>query len=285
MSEKTISQEKTEKTTKPVSDKKIEANRKNAKKSTGPRTPAGKARSASNAFKHGLLAQHILLYDSDPDEKESDFNILYDGLMAELQPRGFQESFLVERIVTCYWRLRRAYRHESQAIVNRRDTETGYHARLANALSGERTDPYKFILPAEADLKNLLRYESMIDRQLNRCLADLHQLQSRHQGGMGILPMNCHSRESGNPSSSSPLEQGETKGGDPPIDKPIAPNEPNSQFSMLALSPAEGLNSQLPLGDLCVSDFGEPGRAAVNPQAPNEPNHQLAATVLVTAKL
>ena len=34
----------------------IEANRRNAKKSTGPRTTAGKARSASNAFQHGLYS-------------------------------------------------------------------------------------------------------------------------------------------------------------------------------------------------------------------------------------
>ena len=37
--------------------KKIEANRKNSKRSTGPRTEEGKQRTAQNAHKHGLLAE------------------------------------------------------------------------------------------------------------------------------------------------------------------------------------------------------------------------------------
>jgi hypothetical protein len=44
-----------------TSDKKAEANRRNALKSTGPKTPGGKAAVRLNALKHGLLSQDILL--------------------------------------------------------------------------------------------------------------------------------------------------------------------------------------------------------------------------------
>ena len=46
---------------KDTSPNKIEANRRNAKKSTGPRSAAGKAKSSRNAVKHGLLAGLIVL--------------------------------------------------------------------------------------------------------------------------------------------------------------------------------------------------------------------------------
>ena len=45
--------------------KQIAANRKNAKKSTGPKTAKGKARSSRNALKHGLLSRQVVLADED----------------------------------------------------------------------------------------------------------------------------------------------------------------------------------------------------------------------------
>lgn len=44
-----------------ATEKQIQANRNNAKKSTGPRTEKGKARVSQNALKHGLLARDAIL--------------------------------------------------------------------------------------------------------------------------------------------------------------------------------------------------------------------------------
>ena len=50
-----------------ISDRKAEANHRNARKSTGPRTPEGKAAVRLNLLKHGLLSQEVLLPDEDED--------------------------------------------------------------------------------------------------------------------------------------------------------------------------------------------------------------------------
>ena len=46
---------------------KIESNRQNALRSTGPRTSEGKAASSKNALRHGLLSKQVTLPDEDPD--------------------------------------------------------------------------------------------------------------------------------------------------------------------------------------------------------------------------
>ena len=89
--------------------KKIQANRQNARKSSGPKTPEGKAVARMNATKHGLLSQQVLL----PGEDEAALEDLGERLRAELQPVGELEDLLVDRIVAAYWRLRRLGRIEA----------------------------------------------------------------------------------------------------------------------------------------------------------------------------
>ena len=50
-----------------ASKKQIEANRRNAKKSTGPKTEEGKAKSSTNARKHGLTSRQVWLSDEDEE--------------------------------------------------------------------------------------------------------------------------------------------------------------------------------------------------------------------------
>src|SRR5215471_17226664 len=87
-----------------TTEKQVQANRDNAKKSTGPKTDAGKAVVSGNALKHGLLAEAALL----PGEDEEAFTNLAGNLLAELQPLGERECLLVEEIINLAWRLRRA---------------------------------------------------------------------------------------------------------------------------------------------------------------------------------
>src|SRR5215216_2423812 len=91
-----------------ASRKQIQANRQNALKSTGPKTPEGKDTARLNATKHGLLSQEVL-----PGEDEDALKELAERLRAELQPVGEMENLLVERIIDATWRLRRLSRVEA----------------------------------------------------------------------------------------------------------------------------------------------------------------------------
>jgi hypothetical protein len=92
-----------------TSKKQIEANRRNALESTGPKTPEGKDTARLNATTHGLLSQEVLL----PGEDEAALKEFSERLRAELQPVGELESLLVEKIVAAHWRMQRLERVEA----------------------------------------------------------------------------------------------------------------------------------------------------------------------------
>jgi hypothetical protein len=94
---------------------KIEANRKNATHSTGPRTAAGKARSANNSTRHGLLGKFVLLEGEDPKE----FAEFEQQTRAELKPEGAVENSLVDRWCKDTWRLNRLDNAESALLENK----------------------------------------------------------------------------------------------------------------------------------------------------------------------
>jgi hypothetical protein len=91
------------------SDKQIDANRLNAKSSTGPRTEQGKRRSRRNAFRHGLTAETVI----DTLENAADYDALAAAINADYRPRTNFELELVARLASLLWRLRRAVAIES----------------------------------------------------------------------------------------------------------------------------------------------------------------------------
>ncbi len=95
-----------------VSESKLASNRENAKKSTGPRTPTGKAQSRRNAIKHGLFARGLRAL---PGEAQGTCDRLLADLYDQYQPVGRLEELEVQRIAVCWWRLQRASRYENCA--------------------------------------------------------------------------------------------------------------------------------------------------------------------------
>lgn len=85
------------------------------RRSTGPRTPQGKARSKQNALSHGIFSKVTLL----KGESRADFQSLRRGLWESLQPEGELEELLVEKLVSISWRYRRMLLAEGAEIRKR----------------------------------------------------------------------------------------------------------------------------------------------------------------------
>src|SRR6266576_2313161 len=81
----------------------IEANRRNALQSTGPRTPQGKAAVSMNSLRHGLRARTVVL----PGENREEFNQLCNDLEVEWHPQSRTEQFYVEQMAVSQWKLTR----------------------------------------------------------------------------------------------------------------------------------------------------------------------------------
>ena len=90
-----------------------EINRRNAQKSTGPRTPEGKERSRLNAVKHGLSATIPVLPGEDPDAFRHRLETWADALA----PGDVVEQFLVEQAATASWKIERADRVEAARLA------------------------------------------------------------------------------------------------------------------------------------------------------------------------
>ena len=86
-----------------ASSKQLQANRVNARKSTGPRTQVGKARSRLNSRKHGLTAKTLIIVG----ENAEDFEELRSALFEQYDPQSALEFELVDRLAGILWRLRR----------------------------------------------------------------------------------------------------------------------------------------------------------------------------------
>jgi hypothetical protein len=98
-----------------TSEARIEANRRNAHKSTGPRTAEGKARSRMNATTHGLSAEQFVL----PTEDATMFHEHVARWMDDWRPPTETRRFLVERAAVSAWRLGRCARVESGRLSDR----------------------------------------------------------------------------------------------------------------------------------------------------------------------
>jgi hypothetical protein len=148
----------------------IEANRRNAFKSTGPTTPEGKQRSRCNAVRHGLTAETVIASLEDSEDYESFEAVVISDYNAE----SAVERELVLRLASVLWRLRRATGIETalfDSVVEKSNLhETKALANKFLHLAALPTFP----------LDRLSRYEYMLWRQARQILLTLNSSQ-RHR--------------------------------------------------------------------------------------------------------
>ena len=133
------------------------ANAANARLSTGPRTPAGKARSSQNSRKHGLTASDLVIGPEDREE----FDQLLQQFRNDVAPQGALQLTLFHQLVAAAWNLRRIRRMETE-ICSRASTYT------------ELLDDDEL----QTKLDRLARHSSRIERTFHRCLKELKALQT-----------------------------------------------------------------------------------------------------------
>jgi hypothetical protein len=104
-----------------TSFRQIEANRRNALKSTGPTSEAGNRRSGRNAVRHGLTAETIVEGVEDPE----DYKAFEASVTADYDAQSAVERELVLRLASLLWRLRRATAIETGLLQIQNDILRG----------------------------------------------------------------------------------------------------------------------------------------------------------------
>ena len=160
-----------------ATDKQIEANRRNARKSTGPKTDEGKAASSRNATRHGILSE-VAIADH---EDGSLYLALQEQLMAEHEPVTGTEFMLVEQLALLFWRMRRLARAEAfETIAARKnyEFEQGMEKRAGGGFVINRLPKHyraeENILAIDTQLL-VGRYQTMLSNQVAQTLAQLRQ--------------------------------------------------------------------------------------------------------------
>ena len=162
-----------------ATDAQRKANRQNAKKSTGPRTEEGKARSSQNGLKHGLLARDAVMAGEDPAEYDRQLQQLEENIF----PKNAIEFELVRQIADAQWRLRRITRIEAgllshQQEYTNRDTRKWAPETILPGRDGENQLLGKSMQDSTQALANLARYQTHMSRNQLRALNMIRQLRA-----------------------------------------------------------------------------------------------------------
>ena len=144
------------------SQKQIEANRRNALKSTGPKSGEGKEKSRMNALRHGLTAGQAVL----PHENEDDYEKLREGMLESYAPSDAAELAIVEELVNAYWRLLRLHR-----------VETRYWEQLGGSYNrGDEGIAEALLQTPDRQMRNFYRYYGQVEKSYYRALAAANQI-------------------------------------------------------------------------------------------------------------
>src|SRR5215472_15723279 len=145
-----------------LTQKQIDANRRNALKSTGPKSDEGKAQSRMNALRHGLTAAQAVL----PHENEDDYEKLREGMLESYAPSDAAELAVVEELINAYWRLLRLHR-----------VETRYWEQMGGSYNrGDEGIAEALLQTPDRQMRNFFRYYGQVEKSYYRALAAANQI-------------------------------------------------------------------------------------------------------------
>jgi hypothetical protein len=175
-----------------LTQRRLEANRRNAARSTGPRTPSGKAKVARNAIKHGFFVAE----ERWSPRQHRDFEEILEGLRDELKPQGIMEEGCVATIAQSYVRMAAMLRYENIAALKYHqqcDGELNERIATANPVEAaqlrtererlRRAGLWRPTIPGPREARAIMRYSGWLDRTIRRASSDLEELKSIRNGG------------------------------------------------------------------------------------------------------
>ena len=175
-----------------LTQRRLEANRRNAARSTGPRTAEGKAKVGRNPIKHGFFVAQ----EKWTPQQQRDFEETLDGLRDELKPDGILEEGCVATMAQSYVRMAAMLRYENIAALKyHQHRERELNARIAAAEPAEaaslqaerdklrRAGLWRPTIPGPRDAMAIMRYSGSLDRTIRRATSELEGLKKMRLGG------------------------------------------------------------------------------------------------------
>src|SRR4051812_26435336 len=197
------------------SARRLRANRNNARRSSGPRTAAGKRRSSQNATSHGVFCRDLVL----PGESRAEFDAFRNAFLLRLSPQDVLELLIVDRIVSASWKLRRLqaaepYIHGVEAeemreaeealrqqakddLIERERALGGDPLAAAQMLNREQPNHERYPVAAtlavalvrgDGGFERLTRIEQRLERSIHRNLDELRKLRNLNDEVASLRP-------------------------------------------------------------------------------------------------
>jgi hypothetical protein len=160
-----------------ATEKQIMANRANAAKSSGPKSPIGKAVVSRNAARHDLLAKSFVLQSECPAR----FKTFVESFYAEYKPSTPTETALVDTMATARWRLIRMSNLEA-AIIDHEYSLDSESAGLATP--ARATLAYRRATDAGRSIELMNRAETRLQNQFNSALDRLRRPHPSPKAGL-----------------------------------------------------------------------------------------------------
>ena len=149
----------------------IRANRANALRSTGPKTPEGKKVCAQNSIRHGMLSQTVVLEGESQDR----FIDLLTSLQSQLKPRSDAEAAIVETMAIARWKQMRIWGIQKAGF----DLEMARLNSSCNIPAARASIVFKNLADNSRVLDLQYRYETGYDRQYCRAYAFFLKLRAK----------------------------------------------------------------------------------------------------------
>ena len=165
-----------------ISQNKLEANRRNAQKSTGPKTAEGKAISSQNGLTHGLTSKKFPIL---PGENEQEFAEFHEAMVRNLKPRGIMQYQIVQDLIQARWKMKRLPQIEAESMRRRQqklqdDYEELHKFKYNRHIQPPNLDPIQLLTDTYESCgscsSNIDLYRQRLQREMHTLLRELRKL-------------------------------------------------------------------------------------------------------------